>query len=85
MKRLGRPELLLPQDIGLNFLKCPCNILFIFKIFSRVPTQIAFEFHLSFQNLREHHGWFFFPIGYIFFEDFPCPFLLLGDEYTGIP
>ena len=59
---LDRPKLLLP-NICAKYLNFPFIILFIFKIL-RMDTQIAYEFQLSFQNLRECQliG-FFFPIG----------------------
>ena len=53
MVLFNRPDLILPPDISLNFFKCPFNILFNLKIRMQ-GTQIAFQFHLSFQKMRDH-------------------------------
>ena len=45
-------ELEFLPDVSLNYFNFQFNISFIFTIFQQGP-QIAFEIHLSFQNLRE--------------------------------
>jgi len=76
--RLDWPESVEPSDESLNFFNCPFNILFIFEIFKH-GTQMAFEFHLSLQNLREHQlvGSFFLLAKSIC--GFFIPFILLFD------
>ena len=49
----NRSELVLLSDIGQQFLNCPFNILLMFKILMQ-GTQIVFEFHSSFQKMREN-------------------------------
>ena len=45
-------------------------------------TRLAFEFNLSFQNLREYQLCLFLLADFLC--GFPNPFFLLVDEYTGI-
>ena len=47
-------------------------------------TQIAIEFHLSFQNLREHHLIDSFSLLAEFFRGFLWSFFYWLDEYAGI-
>ena len=95
---LNRPDLILPPDISLNFLKCPFDILFIFKILMQ-GTQIVFEFHMSFQKIQEYKllnsfplldeffcGFcvlFFLPIGWINILEFSYNFWKRGDHSIG--
>ena len=45
--------LVLPPNSSFKKFNCPFNILLIFQILKQ-GNQIAFEIHLSFQNMPEH-------------------------------
>ena len=45
-------ELVLLQDINLNFSNCPFNILLMLKL-SGYANMVTFEFHLSFPKMNE--------------------------------
>ena len=75
--------LVLPPDISQKNVKCPFNILFIFKILSQ-GTHLTFEFHLSFQKLREYQLIDSFSLLAEIFRRFFVLFFLLVVEYTGI-